>query len=58
MERDARYAAVAAFALLAVAATIAFVIWYSGRSDRREYVRYEVYFYGSVSGLSRGSPVR
>ena len=58
MERDARYAAVAAFALLAVAATIAFVIWYSGRSDRREYVRYEVYFDGSVSGLSRGSPVR
>ena len=58
MERDARYAAVAAFALLAIAATVAFVIWYSGRSDRREYVRYEIYFDGSVSGLSRGSPVR
>jgi phospholipid/cholesterol/gamma-HCH transport system substrate-binding protein len=58
MERDAKYAAVAAFALLAIAAAVAFVWWYSGRGDRRDYVRYEVYFDGSVSGLSRGSPVR
>ncbi len=58
MERDAKYAAVAAFALLVVAATVAFVLWYSGHGDRREYVRYEIYFDGSVSGLARGSPVR
>jgi phospholipid/cholesterol/gamma-HCH transport system substrate-binding protein len=58
MERDAKYAAVAAFALLAIAAAVAFVWWYSGRGDRRDYVRYEIYFDGSVSGLSRGSPVR
>lgn len=58
MERDAKYAAVAAFALLAIAAAVAFVWWYSGRGDRRDYTRYEVYFDGSVSGLSRGSPVR
>jgi phospholipid/cholesterol/gamma-HCH transport system substrate-binding protein len=58
MERDAKYAAVAAFALLAVAATVGFVLWYSGHSDHRQYVRYEIYFDGSVSGLSRGSPVR
>ena len=58
MERDAKYAAVAAFALLAVAAAVAFVWWYSGRGDRRDYVSYEIYFDGSVSGLSRGSPVR
>jgi phospholipid/cholesterol/gamma-HCH transport system substrate-binding protein len=58
MERDARYAAVAAFALIAVVATVVFVLWYSGHGDRREYVRYEIYFDGSVSGLSHGSPVR
>ncbi len=58
MERDAKYAAVAVFALLAVAAAFAFVWWYSGQGDRRVYERYEIYFNGSVSGLARGSPVR
>jgi phospholipid/cholesterol/gamma-HCH transport system substrate-binding protein len=58
MERDAKYAAVAAFALLVVAAAFAFVWWYSGRGERRDFVGYEIYFDGSVSGLSRGSPVR
>jgi phospholipid/cholesterol/gamma-HCH transport system substrate-binding protein len=58
MERDAKYAAVAAFVLVAIAAAVAFVWWYSGRGDRREYTRYEIYFDGSVSGLSKGSPVR
>ncbi len=58
MERDAKYAAVAAFALLVLAAAFAFVWWYSGRGDRREYEMYEVYFDGSVSGLAQGSPVR
>jgi phospholipid/cholesterol/gamma-HCH transport system substrate-binding protein len=58
MERDAKYAAVAAFAMLAIAAAVAFVWWYSGRGERRDFVRYEIYFDGSVSGLARGSPVR
>jgi phospholipid/cholesterol/gamma-HCH transport system substrate-binding protein len=58
MERDAKYATVAAFALLVIAAAFAFVWWYSGRGDTREYGRYEIYFEGSVSGLSQGSPVR
>jgi phospholipid/cholesterol/gamma-HCH transport system substrate-binding protein len=58
MERDAKYAAVAVFALLAVAAAFAFVWWYSGRGDRRDYESYEIYFNGSVSGLARASPVR
>jgi len=58
VERDARYAAVALFALAAVAAAFAFVWWYSGQGDRRAYERYEIYFEGSVSGLSQGSPVR
>ncbi len=58
MERDARYAAVAVFALAAVAAAFAFVWWYTGQGDRRSYEPYEIYFDGSVSGLSQGSPVR
>ena len=58
MERDAKYAAVAVFAMLAVAAAVAFVWWYSGSGERRDFVRYEIYFDGTVSGLARGSPVR
>jgi phospholipid/cholesterol/gamma-HCH transport system substrate-binding protein len=58
VERDARYAAVAVFALAAVAAAFAFVWWYTGQGDRRSYEPYEIYFDGSVSGLSQGSPVR
>lgn len=58
VERDARYATVAVFALLAIAAAFVFVWWYSGQGDRRSYERYEIYFDGSVSGLSQGSPVR
>jgi phospholipid/cholesterol/gamma-HCH transport system substrate-binding protein len=58
MERDARYATVALFALACVVAAFAFIWWYSGRSDRREYNTYEMYFQGTVSGLSKGSPVR
>jgi len=58
VERDARYAAVTLFALAAIAAAFAFVWWYSGKGDRRTYERYEIYFEGSVSGLSQGSPVR
>jgi phospholipid/cholesterol/gamma-HCH transport system substrate-binding protein len=58
MERDAKYAAVAVFAMLAIAAAVVFVWWYSDRGERRDFVRYEIYFDGSVSGLARGSPVR
>jgi phospholipid/cholesterol/gamma-HCH transport system substrate-binding protein len=58
VERDAKYMAVGAFALLAVAAAVAFVWWYSGAGDRRSYQRYEIHFSGTVSGLSQGSPVR
>jgi len=58
MERDAKYAAVAIFALLSIASAVAFVWWYSGRGDRRDYDYYEIYFNGSVSGLARASPIR
>lgn len=58
MERDAKYATVALFALACIVAAVAFIWWYSGRADRRVYDTYEVYFEGTVSGLSKGSPVR
>ena len=58
MERDARYATVALFALACTAAALVFVWWYSGRGDRRDFDTYEIYFEGTVSGLSKGSPVR
>jgi phospholipid/cholesterol/gamma-HCH transport system substrate-binding protein len=35
-----------------------FVYWYSAGRERRDYIRYEVYFDGTVSGLARGAPVR
>jgi phospholipid/cholesterol/gamma-HCH transport system substrate-binding protein len=58
LEREARYAVVGLFALVAIALAIGFVWWYSDAGDRREYARYEIHFFGSVSGLSNGSPVR
>jgi phospholipid/cholesterol/gamma-HCH transport system substrate-binding protein len=35
-----------------------FVLWYSETGDRRSYQRYEIYFDGSVFGLSEGGSVR
>jgi len=58
MERDANYVAVGAFTLLVIAMAVAFVIWYSDSGDARSYNQYEIYFTGSVSGLTSGSPVR
>src|SRR5512138_274978 len=58
MERDAKYVAVGAFILIAVAMAVLFVMWYTDARDGREFNLYEIYFAGSVSGLDRGSPVR
>lgn len=58
MEREANYITVGAFVLLVIAMGALFVLWYSDRGDQREFTRYEIYFNGSVSGLSEGSPVR
>jgi len=58
VEREANYITVGAFVLLVIALATAFVFWYTDRGDRREYLRYEIYFNGSVSGLNSGSPVR
>ncbi|HTU67133.1 MAG TPA: MlaD family protein [Steroidobacteraceae bacterium] len=58
MEREANYTAVGAFVLLVATMAAFFVWWYAGSSDARDYLRYEIYFEGSVSGLNRGSTVR
>ncbi len=58
MERRANYAAVGAFVLLALGLAGGFVYWYSEGRDSRNYQRYEIYFPGSVTGLSEGSSVR
>ena len=58
MEREANYVAVGAFVLLVVTMATLFVYWYSDGRDQQSYTRYEVYFDGSVSGLSAGGPVR
>jgi phospholipid/cholesterol/gamma-HCH transport system substrate-binding protein len=58
MDRDANYVAVGAFVLLVIAMAVSFVFWYTDQKDKRTYQRYEIYFKGTVSGLSSGSPVR
>lgn len=58
MEREARYASVGAFVILITAMAAMFVYWYSEGRDRRSYVPYEIYFVGSITGLSEGGSVR
>jgi phospholipid/cholesterol/gamma-HCH transport system substrate-binding protein len=58
MEREARYTAVGAFVILVAVMAGLFVYWYSEGRDRRSYVPYEIYFQGSVTGLSEGGSVR
>jgi phospholipid/cholesterol/gamma-HCH transport system substrate-binding protein len=50
--------AVGAFVLLVIAMAVSFVFWYTEQRDKRSYERYEIYFPGTVSGLSAGSQVR
>ena len=58
MEREANYTAAGAFVILVTVMAAFFVYWYSEGRDRRSYVPYEIYFPGSVTGLSEGGSVR
>jgi phospholipid/cholesterol/gamma-HCH transport system substrate-binding protein len=58
MDRDANYVAVGAFVLLVIAMGVSFVFWYTDQRDKHTYQRYEIYFQGSVNGITAGSPVR
>jgi phospholipid/cholesterol/gamma-HCH transport system substrate-binding protein len=58
VEREANYVAVGAFVLLLAVMGVLFVYWYSDSRDHHDFVRYEIYFDGTVSGLTEGGPVR
>ena len=58
MDRDKNYVAVGSFVLLVIAMAVSFVFWYTDQRDKHTYQRYEIYFQGTVSGLTVGSPVR
>ncbi len=58
MDRDANYVVVGAFVLLVIGMAVSFVYWYTEQREKRNYQRYEIYFEGTVCGLTAGSPVR
>ena len=58
MDRNTNYVVVGAFVLLVLGMALSFVYWYTDQRDKRTYMRYEIYYDGSVSGLTAGSPVR
>ena len=58
VEREANYLAVGSFVLLVAVMGALFVYWYSDSREHRNYQRYEIYFDGSVSGLTEGGAVR
>lgn len=58
MDRNTNYVVVGAFVLLVIGMTVSFVYWYTDQRDKRTYQHYEIYYDGSVSGLTAGSPVR
>ncbi len=58
MDRDTNYVVVGAFVLLVIGLALSFVYWYTDQKDKRTYQHYEIYYDGTVSGLTAGSPVR
>ena len=58
MENKANYALIGAFVLLALAATLGFIVWLTGAQFDQEFDEYIVEFSGPVRGLSPGSEVR
>ena len=58
MDRNTNYVVVGAFVLLVIGMALSFVYWYTDQKDKRTYQRYEIYYDGTVSGLTAGSPVR
>jgi phospholipid/cholesterol/gamma-HCH transport system substrate-binding protein len=58
VDRNTNYVVVGAFVLLVIGMALSFVYWYTDQKDKRTYQRYEIYYDGTVSGLTAGSPVR
>jgi phospholipid/cholesterol/gamma-HCH transport system substrate-binding protein len=57
METRANYALIGVFTLAVVAAAFGFVLWFAGSDSGKDRPTYRIEFYGSVAGLSKGSPV-
>ncbi|RMF17364.1 MAG: MCE family protein, partial [Alphaproteobacteria bacterium] len=58
METRAHYLLIGGFVLALVVAMFGFVIWLARLDVDQEYTRYDIYFDGAVSGLTKGSTVR
>ncbi len=58
METRANHALIGLFTLAVIAAAFGFVYWFKAANSAGERQSFRVIFQGSVSGLSRGSPVR
>lgn len=58
METRANYLLVGIFVILTVTAIFTFFIWLAGGPNKSQYTQVMIYFPGSISGLSEGSPVR
>lgn len=58
MESKANYAAVGAFVFASILGLVVALLWLSGAQYNEEYAYYQTYFYGSVSGLGKGTSTR
>lgn len=58
MENKANYALIGMFVLVALAATLGFILWLTGSEFDQQFDEYQVSFQGPVRGLSAGSEVR
>ena len=58
METRANYVAVGAFVLLVLAGAVVALLWLARGEFNREATFYDIYFVGSVTGLTQGSAVR
>jgi len=58
METNARYLLVGSFVLVSFIGILLFFLWLVGSDFEEGKDRYAIYFKGSVTGLSTGSPVR
>lgn len=58
MENKANYALIGTFVLVAIAATLGFILWLTGSEFDQQFEEYQVAFQGPVRGISAGSEVR
>src|ERR1700753_1470750 len=58
METKANYVAVGAFVLVCMLGLVVTLLWLAGAQYSQEYVYYQTYFKGPVTGLGDGTAVR